>query len=71
MTHAETQKAFDASIYEAIGPAATKNDLPAKDLTPDYEADDDNILTFDPDYSNIEVTPETGDIFIGAEILLP
>ena len=71
ITHAEMRKAFDASVYEAIGPAATEDDFPAEDLTPDYEAYDDNILTFDPDYGDIEVTPETGDTFIGAEILLP
>jgi hypothetical protein len=71
VNHAEMCKAFDASIYEAIGPAATENDFPAKDLTPDYEAYDETIMTFDPDYGYIEVTPETGDTFIGAEILLP
>ncbi len=70
MTHAETHKAFDASVYKAIGPAASENDFPVKDLTPDYEAYDDNILTFDPDHGGIELMPETGDTFIGAEILL-
>ena len=71
MTHTEMRKAFDAKVCEAIGPAATEKDFPAEDLTPDYEAYDDTILTFDPDYGDIEVTPETGDTFIGAEILLP
>ncbi len=71
MTHAETRKAFDASVYAAIGPAATENDFPAKDLTPDYEAYDNNIMTFDSDHGDIEVTPETGDTFIGAENFLP
>ncbi len=28
-------------------------------------------MPFDPDYGNIEVMPETGDTFIGAEILFP
>ncbi len=50
ITHAEMRKAFDASVYEAIGPAATEDDFTAEDLTPDYEAYDDNILTFDTDY---------------------
>ena len=71
MNHVEMCKAFDASIYEAIGMAATENDFPAEDLTPDYEAYDGTIMTFDPDYGNIEVTLETGGTFIGAEILLP
>jgi len=71
MTHTEMRKVFDAKVCEAIGPAATENDFPAEDLTPDYEAYDDTILTFDPDYGDIEVTPETGDTFIGAEIILP
>ncbi len=60
LTHAEMHNAFDASVYEAIGLAATENDFPAKDLTPDYEAYDENIMTFDPDYGDIEVMPETG-----------
>ncbi len=71
LTHAKTCKAFDASVYEAIGLAATKNDIPAEDLTPDYEAYNENILAFDPDFGNIEVMLETGDTFVGAEILLP
>jgi hypothetical protein len=62
---------FDVSVHESIEPAATETDYPAKDLTPDYEAYDENIITFDPDYSDIEVMPETGETFIGAEILLP
>ena len=56
-------------MKQSLAKLFTENDFPAKDLTPDYEAYDETIMTFDPDYGNIEVTPETGDTFIGAEIL--
>ena len=42
-----------------------------EDLTLTYGHYDDNIFDHNPDYGDIEVTPETGDIFLGAEILLP
>ncbi len=70
LVHVETRKTFDAGITEALGPSATISDFPAEDLTPEYDHYDEDIYDLDPDYGNIEVTPETGDTFIGAEILL-
>jgi hypothetical protein len=40
-------------------------------LTPTHEHYDDKIFDHNPTYGDIEVTPETGDTFLGAEILLP
>ncbi len=40
-------------------------------MTPEnlhYDKDADSI---DPDHGNLEVTPETGDNYIGAEIMIP
>ncbi len=54
-----------------LGPAAMTQDFPAEDITPDYDAFDADILDFDPDQGDIEVTPEYGDTYVGAEILLP
>ena len=46
-------------------------DFDEKDLTPEnlhYEEDADSI---DPDHGALEVTPEMGDNYIGAEIMIP
>ena len=68
--HAETRKSFNTSVLDTLGPAATVADFPVENLTPTYEHYDDDIFDHDPNYGDIEVTPETGDTFLGAEILL-
>jgi hypothetical protein len=61
---------FDQSIFTHLGPAATAGDFEAKDLTPDPAYfDDANII--DPDYEDIEITPEMGDNYLTAELMLP
>ncbi len=45
-------------------------DLPAEDLTPDPTYFD-NTATADPEYGDAEVTPETGDNYLSAELMLP
>ncbi len=45
-------------------------DFPAEDLTPDPTYYDDTA-TADPEYGNAEVTPETGDNYLSAELMLP
>ncbi len=55
------RKSFDTTIFNAIGPAATAADFSAENLTPMYEHYDDDIFDHNPDYGDIEVTPETGD----------
>ncbi len=69
--HQDMHKSFDLTIIDSLGPAASALDFPAEDLTPTYEHYDDDIFDFDPDYGDIEVTLETEDTFLGAEIFLP
>ena len=38
--HNDLRKAFDRSIDTTLGPAATTQDFPAEDITPDYDAFD-------------------------------
>ncbi len=45
-------------------------DFPAEDLTPDPTSYDDTA-TADPEYGGAEVTPETGDNYLSAELMLP
>ena len=45
-------------------------DFPAEDLTPDPTYYD-NTDTADPEYGDAEVTPETGDNYLSAELMLP
>jgi hypothetical protein len=53
-----------------LGPAATADDFEADDLTPDPAYfDDANII--DPAYGNAEITPEMGDNYLTAELMLP
>ncbi len=42
----------------------------AKNLTPDPDHFDETNL-IDPDYGDAEITPEIGDIYLSAEIMLP
>jgi hypothetical protein len=72
--HIKSGREFDQAIAESHGPAATVEDFPVEDLTPEYEdfdpgdikigcADDD----LDTDDTEL-VTPETGDNLINAEL---
>ncbi len=61
---------FDESINLHLGPAAMPQDFPAEDLTPDPTYYD-NTATADPEYGDAEVTPETGDNYLFAELMLP
>ncbi len=64
------QRRFDESIETHLGPAATVQDFPAKNLTPDPDLFDDSD-PIDPDYGDAEITPEMGDNYLSAEIMLP
>ncbi len=44
--------------------------FPAEDLTPDLTYYDDTDA-MDPEYGDAEVTPETGDNYLSAELMLP
>jgi hypothetical protein len=67
--HQEMRRVFTDSDYQALGSNATEQDLPAEDLPPEYLTyDDDHDL--DPDHGDLEVTPEIGDNYHSAEILI-
>jgi hypothetical protein len=68
--HQKERQDFDQSIVTHLGPAATADDFEAKDLTPD-PAYFDNTHIIDPDYGDTEITPEMGDNYLTAEIMLP
>ncbi len=53
-----------------LGPASTVQDFSAKNLTPDPDHYDDND-PIDPDYGDTEITPEMGDNYLSAKIMLP
>jgi hypothetical protein len=53
LVQAETRKAFDASVAEALGSSATVADFPEEDLTPEYDHYDDSILDINPDYATL------------------
>jgi hypothetical protein len=61
---------FDESIEHNLGPAALPQDFPAEDLTPDPTYYDDTSA-MDPEYGDAEVTPEIGDNYLSAELMLP
>jgi hypothetical protein len=68
--HIDMRRKFDESIELHLGPAASPQDFPAEDLTPDPTYYDDTDAT-DPEYGDAEVTPETGDNYLSAELMLP
>jgi hypothetical protein len=68
--HQEMHRVFNENITHHLGPNATEQDFPAKDLTPDYDFYD-NGHDLDPDHGHLEVTPEMGDNYLSAEISVP
>jgi hypothetical protein len=68
--HKDMRRKFDESIEHHLGPAALPQDFPAKDLTPDSTYYDDTN-SMDPEYNDAEVTPEIGDNYLSAELMLP
>jgi hypothetical protein len=68
--HKDMRCQFDESIEHHLGPAALPQDFPAEDLTPDPTYYDDTDA-MDPEYGDAEVTPEIGDNYLSAELMLP
>ncbi len=63
-------RVFDETIANHLGPNATDQDIPAEDLTPDFNFyDDDHDLH--PDHGDLEVTPEMGDTYLNTDISVP
>ena len=72
--HPADCKSFDDSIAEQLGPAAKDTDFPVDDLTPEYELFGDvgdTDFDLDPDHTDLKVTPEVGDNYIGIDLLFP
>jgi hypothetical protein len=68
--HKDMRCKFDESIEHHLGLAALPQDFPAEDLTPDPTYfDDTNAM--DAEYGEAEITPETGDNYLSAELMLP
>ncbi len=61
---------FNQSVFTHLGPAATADDFEAEDLTPNPAYFDDAHI-IDPDYGDAEITPEMGDNYLTAELMLP
>jgi hypothetical protein len=68
--HIDMRCKFDESIDLYLGLAALPQDFPAEGLTPDPTYYDDTDA-MDPEYNDAEVTPETGDNYLSAELMLP
>ncbi len=69
--HKDMRRKFDESIeHHHLGPALLPQDFPAEDLLPDPTYyDDTNAM--DHEYGAAEVTPEIGDNYLSAELMLP
>jgi hypothetical protein len=68
--HLDKRCQFDEFVATHLGPAATVQDFPAENLTPDPDHFDDTDPN-DPDHGDAEITPEMGDNYLSAEIMLP
>jgi hypothetical protein len=64
------RRRFDESIEHHLGPMALPQDFPAEDLNPDPTYFDDRDA-IDPEYGDAEITPEIGDNYLSAELMLP
>jgi hypothetical protein len=67
--HLDKRRQFDESVATHLGPASTVQDFPAKNLTPDPDHYDDTD-PIDPDHGDAETTPEMGDNYLSAKIMV-
>ena len=58
------------SIGTHLGPVATAQDFDAEYLTPDPTYFE-NTHVIDPNYGDAEITPQMGNNYLSAEIMLP
>jgi len=68
--HIDKRCQFDESVATHLGPASMVQDFPAENLTPDPDHYDDTN-PIDPDHGDAEITPEMGDNYLSAEIMIP
>ncbi len=72
--HAQLCNSFDQCITNCLGPNCSIKDFSdPEDLTPDPAYYDDDGIIADPDKGTVKImpTPEAGDNYISAEIMLP
>ena len=72
--HSQLRTSFDQSITNCLGPNCSIKDFPdPEDLTPNLAFYDDDSFMDDPDKGTVEImpTPEVGDNYISAEVMLP
>jgi hypothetical protein len=60
-----------ALIELSLGPAAVATDFPEEDLTPEYDHMEGTADGIDHNHGDLEITPEVGDNYVGAKIMLP
>ena len=69
----QARKDYMVSMEATMGPACTEDDFEVEDVTPVYEAyadQDEDGLEGTPD-DDLPPTPEAGDNYVGARLLLP
>jgi hypothetical protein len=59
------------TLDQKLRPKATPVDFDEQDLTPEHIYYGEDADSIDSDHGELEVTPEIGDIYIGAETLIP
>jgi len=72
--HSHLRSSFDQFITNCLGPNCSINDFPdPEDLTPDPAYYDDDGFMDDPNEGTVKImqTPEAGDNYISAEVMLP
>ena len=70
--HAEMRTKFMQEINDKLGPAAIESDFPDEEITPEYQHwEDDPAFPKAPPEDEQEVTPEAGDNYVSANVLLP
>ena len=70
--HQERRAQFDKSIVDALGRPSVPGDFPSENLMPEleYYEDDVDVMPDAPD-EELEPTPEAGDRYVNADLLLP
>ncbi len=62
-------RVFKETLAHNLRPNAIEQDIKAEDLTPVYETCED-VHELNPDHGDLEVTPEIGDYYLSAEIMI-
>jgi hypothetical protein len=69
--HKALRLRFDQAIDEKLCPKASPLDFDEQDSTPEHIHCGEDADSIDSDHGDLEITPEFGDIYIGAKTLIP